>query len=218
MADILSFQEVQERISPLHWRVIGDAICARFRTGSFNLGAQFAQRIAEAADSLNHHPDLDLRFGAVTVKSVTHEANGLTQRDIDLAAAISTIADEMGLAGEPTGLRAIEIAIDAMDISAVKPFWVAALGYQGDEVGEVLADANGALPTIWFQQMSEPRPQRNRIHLDIFVAEDIAEQRVSAVQNAGGTLVSDASAPSFWVLADAEGNEACICTWQSPAA
>jgi len=31
---------------------------------------------------------------------------------------------------------------------------------------------------------------------------------------AGGRLVSDAAAPAFWVLADAEGNEACICTWQ----
>ena len=32
---------------------------------------------------------------------------------------------------------------------------------------------------------------------------------------AGGTLVSDAAAPAFWVLADPEGNEACVCTWQA---
>ena len=62
--------------------------------------------------------------------------------------------------------------------------------------------------------MDEPRPQRNRIHLDITVAHDAAEARVAAALAAGGTLVSDARARAFWVLADAEGNEACVCTWQ----
>ena len=69
-------------------------------------------------------------------------------------------------------------------------------------------------PTIWFQQMDEPRPQRNRIHFDITVPHDDARPRMAAALAAGGTLVSDAYAPSFWVLADAEGNEVCICTWQ----
>jgi 4a-hydroxytetrahydrobiopterin dehydratase len=45
------------------------------------------------------------------------------------------------------------------------------------------------------------------------VAGDEAEARVRAALAAGGKLVSDEAAPSFWVLADAEGNEACVCTW-----
>jgi 4a-hydroxytetrahydrobiopterin dehydratase len=68
---------------------------------------------------------------------------------------------------------------------------------------------------VWFQQMDEPRPQRNRIHFDIDVPHDEVEERLVAALGAGGTLVSDGQAPAFWVLADAEGNEACLCTWQN---
>lgn len=42
---------------------------------------------------------------------------------------------------------------------------------------------------------------------------DEAQRRIRAALAAGGTLVSDAEAPAFWILADAEGNEACITTW-----
>jgi 4a-hydroxytetrahydrobiopterin dehydratase len=62
--------------------------------------------------------------------------------------------------------------------------------------------------------MTEPRPQRNRIHLDISVPHDEAPGRIEAAIGAGGVLVSDSQAPAFWVLADAEGNEACVTTWQ----
>ena len=98
------------------------------------------------------------------------------------------------------------------------PFWRAVLGY-ADEPPEIdaspaLVDPAGIGPSVWFQQMDVPRPQRNRIHLDVSVPHDEAESRVAAALAAGGTLVRDASAPAFWVLADAEGNEACVCTWQ----
>jgi 4a-hydroxytetrahydrobiopterin dehydratase len=77
-----------------------------------------------------------------------------------------------------------------------------------------LVDPVGQGPTIWFQQMAAPRPQRNRIHLDVTVPHDEASHRVEAALAAGGRLRSDAAAPAFWVLADAEGNEACVTTWQ----
>jgi 4a-hydroxytetrahydrobiopterin dehydratase len=63
--------------------------------------------------------------------------------------------------------------------------------------------------------MDAPRPQRNRIHIDVTVPHDQAEARVAAALAAGGTLLSDTRAPAFWVLADPEGNEACVCTWQA---
>ena len=112
----------------------------------------------------------------------------------------------------------LELAIDAMDIGAIRPFWRAVLGY-ADEPGEsqdAIVDPAGQLPAVWFQQMDEPRPQRNRIHFDITVAHDEAEPRVQAALAAGGVLVSDAAARSFWVLADSEGNEVCVCTWTGP--
>ena len=77
-----------------------------------------------------------------------------------------------------------------------------------------IADPLRLGPTIWFQQMDEPRPQRNRIHFDVGVSHDEAPGRIAAALAAGGRLVYDKEAPAFWVLADAEGNEACVCTWQ----
>jgi 4a-hydroxytetrahydrobiopterin dehydratase len=49
----------------------------------------------------------------------------------------------------------------------------------------------------------------------VTVSHDEAPGRLARALAAGGRLVSDDRAPAFWVLADAEGNEACICTWQS---
>jgi 4a-hydroxytetrahydrobiopterin dehydratase len=62
--------------------------------------------------------------------------------------------------------------------------------------------------------MDHPRPQRNRIHLDVSVPHDEADSRIEAALAAGGRLLDGARARAFWVLADAEGNEACISTWQ----
>ena len=115
-------------------------------------------------------------------------------------------------------MQALEIGIDAMDIPAIRPFWKAVLGY-GDERGRSgpangLIDPLGEGPAVWFQQMDAPRPQRNRIHFDVNVPHEEAHERIAATIAAGGKLVYDAEAPAFWVLADPEGNEACICTWQ----
>ena len=54
----------------------------------------------------------------------------------------------------------------------------------------------------------------DRVHFDVVVPHDVAEQRMQAALDAGGVLGSDARARAYWVLADSEGNEACICTWQ----
>ena len=62
--------------------------------------------------------------------------------------------------------------------------------------------------------MDAPRPQRNRIHIDVDVPAEGAAARIDAALAAGGRLLSDRRAPAYWVLADPEGNEACICTWQ----
>jgi 4a-hydroxytetrahydrobiopterin dehydratase len=87
------------------------------------------------------------------------------------------------------------------------------LGYER-ESDFAIVDPKRLGPAFWFQQMDAPRPQRNRIHVDVTVPHDEAEARVAAALAAGGRLVSDARARAFWVLADPEGNEACVCTWQ----
>ena len=77
-----------------------------------------------------------------------------------------------------------------------------------------LVDPLGPGPAVWFQQMDRPRPQRNRIHLDVTVPHDEAPRRVAAALAAGGRLLSAARSPAFWVLSDPEGNEACVTTWR----
>jgi 4a-hydroxytetrahydrobiopterin dehydratase len=215
----LTSAEVQSAVDPRHWRVVLTTVRATFRTGSFVRGLELVERLTAAAEAANHHPDVDLRYPAVHVSLTSHDAHGLTRRDVDLAAAISAIADELGIEGAPGRPQGLEIAIDALDIPAVVPFWRAVLGYSdgptpaADESPDLL-DPDGIGPAVWFQQMDEPRPQRNRIHLDVCVPHDVAEERVAAALAAGGRLLSADRAPAFWVLADAEGNEACVCTWQ----
>jgi 4a-hydroxytetrahydrobiopterin dehydratase len=201
------------------WRVLGEGACAYFRTGSFAAGAQLVHAISQLAGLHDHHPDVDLRHEGVIVRliTITHDYYGLSERDVELARQISAAARELDMPADPTAVQTVQVTIDALVPPEVLPFWRAVLGYQNrsDSPDEDLIDPNGRGPSFWFQQMDAPRPQRNRIHVDVWVPHDQAEARVAAAIAAGGHLVTDEHAPSWWVLADAEGNEACVATWTS---
>lgn len=195
------------------WRVILGGVQADYATDGFPAAAELAVAVADAAESANHHPDLDLRHpGRLRITLTTHAVRGLTTSDVELARAISALAREAGASAVPGQAQAFELAIDTMDADRIRPFWAAALGYE--EVSGELVDPMRHGPAIWFQQMTEPRTERNRFHVDVVVPHDVAEERVAAAIEAGGRLVSDTRAKAFWVLADAEGNEICVCTWQ----
>ncbi len=196
------------------WRVALGAIHGTFAAGSYPAAAELVMAVTEAAERLVHHPDIDVRYpGTVIVSITTHATGGLTMLDVDLAREVSRLAAEAGAAADSSTIQVTELAIDTMDEERIRPFWAAVLDYRVADDGS-LADPRRQGWSIWFQQMDEPRTQRNRFHLDISVPHDVADQRVAAALAAGGTLVSDGRAKAFWILADAEGNEACICTWQ----
>jgi 4a-hydroxytetrahydrobiopterin dehydratase len=199
------------------WRVLGEGACSYFRTGSFAAGARLVQAIGELAGLEDHHPDVDLRYGGVTVRliTVTDDHYGLSERDVELARQISAVARQLGVPADPLTVQTVQVSIDALVGREVMPFWRAVLGYEyrPDSPDEDLIDPRGRGPSFWFQQMDALRPQRNRIHLDVWVPHDQAEARVAAAIAAGGHLVTDRHAPEWWVLADAEGNEACVATW-----
>jgi 4a-hydroxytetrahydrobiopterin dehydratase len=159
-----------------------------------------------------------LTVGAPDQISATARETALAQRlSTGLRAAGFPVDPDVG-ADAVRAVQLMEIAIDALDIPRIRPFWKAVLGY-ADEPGrtgpeDALVDPYGEGPAIWFQQMDAPRPQRNRLHFDVSVPHDKAHRRIEATIAAGGKLLSDAEAPAFWVLADPEGNEACVCTWQ----
>jgi 4a-hydroxytetrahydrobiopterin dehydratase len=195
------------------WRFVLGAILADFRAGSFAAAAAFVSAVAAAADAADHHPDIDVRYpDRVRVALTTHAASRVTTRDVDLARTISTIAAQAGATSEPAAPQAVEIAIDTMDADRIRPFWAAVLGYRDDDGS--LVDPLRIGPPVWFQQMNEPRTDRDRFHIDVSVPHDVAESRVAAALAAGGTMMTDRFARSWWVLADADGNEACVCTWQ----
>ena len=172
-----------------HWRLQLDRLHATFRAGSFADAAAFVQRVAQTTRA-----DVDLRPAGVVHLVVLLD-------DVASAEAITALAEEAGLASEPLSAATVEVAIDAVDIPAVKPFWKAVLGYTDEpdaaDPGAALVDPLGQGPAVWFQQMDEPRPQHNRIHLDLAVPHDEAPRRIDAALSAGGVVPSDTDAPAF---------------------
>lgn len=195
------------------WRVMLGALYARFDTGSFAAGLALVNAIADAAEEANHHPDLDLRYPHLNVKLTSHDVGGVTRRDLRMARRISALAAEQGVAADPSAVQVLEVALDTADRSATRPFWKAVLGLaDGPSNDNDAVDAAGSLPTLWFQDTDSEEADRQRFHLDITVPPEVAAGRIEQALAAGGTLVSDTTAPAFVVLADAEGNQVCVCT------
>jgi 4a-hydroxytetrahydrobiopterin dehydratase len=215
----LSRTDASEAVTGLGWRYVLGEFRTEVLTGSLPLAADVAGRAAALPD-VEGHLRMDIRADRLLLSLQTAEAGWVTTRDAELARRLSALTEEFRLTTQPgdRSVQVLEIAIDALDIPAIRPFWKAVLDY-ADEPGrsgpqDALIDPLGQGPAVWFQQMDAPRPQRNRIHFDISVPHDEAPRRIEATLTAGGKLLSDAEAPAFWVLADPEGNEACITTWQ----
>ena len=211
--DTLTPQQVEAE-GLADWRVLFQALHARFRTGDFATGLRLVEGIGAAAEEMNHHPDLDLRYGQVHVRLFSHDVFGVTSRDLTLARRISELAAGLGVTADPSAVQVLEIGLDSADAAAIKPFWRAVLGLRDSPLHDELIDGTGILPTLWFQPTEPHDEPRQRFHLDIRVPPEEAFARVEAALAAGGALVSDDRAPAFWVLADAEGNKACVTTWK----
>ncbi|WP_250005770.1 VOC family protein [Actinoplanes sp. M2I2] len=218
MDERLSRRAASEAVGDQGWRLVLGALCSSVAVTSLAGAVEVASRaVAACGAEADGHLRVDVRADRVVLTVQTLAIGAVTGLDAQLARAITA----SGLTTEPgAGRRSVqllEIAVDALDIASVRPFWRAVLAY-ADEPGAAadgpLVDPLGQGPAIWFQQMDRPRPQRNRLHLDISVPHDEAARRIEAAVAAGGRVLSDTRAPAFWVLADAEGNEACVTTWQ----
>lgn len=92
--ELLSQDEIDralERELP-QWRQDGDSITRSVTAASFMDGIRLVQRVAEVAEDLDHHPDIDIRWTTVTFTLSTHSAGGLTSKDLRLAADIDHLA------------------------------------------------------------------------------------------------------------------------------
>ena len=198
------------------WAYLLGGLQTRIHTGNFATGLAVVNAIGAAAEEMNHHPDLTLRYPQVDVRLTSHDSGGVTDRDIRLARAIAAIAADAGVALDSASVSRIELALDTPDHAAVAPFWAAVLGMKhlsGPDFGDEVRDKADALPAVWFQESGTEEP-RQRWHIDMWLEPAQVQPRITAAIAAGGTLVSDAEAPSYWVLADPEGNRVCLCTAQ----
>ena len=195
------------------WRWMLRALHARFATGDFATGLRLVEQVAAAAGRADHHPDLDLRYGSLSIRLSSHDVGGVTQRDVSLAREVSAAAARLGVLAEPERVLVVELGLDTASAAEIAPFWAAVLG-QPTPPPDVtdLVDPEGRVPSVWFQDARAEPAGPQRWHLDINVAPETVERRVRAALDAGGVLVSDESSPAFWVLADSQGNRACLCT------
>lgn len=193
------------------FRHVSGRVGAHYRTADFASALALAQSIGAAADEIDHHPDLRVGWGYVEVWVSSHDIGGISSRDLKLAEHVALIAGQHGAKAEPQRLVIVDVGLDTWASEEVAPFWAAMLGWTVEDDGEIAAPPYSA-PTLWWQQTDEHETPRQRWHLDIWVPVDVAQHRVDAAVAAGGTLVDDAEAPSFWVLADAQGNRGCICS------
>ncbi|MGW5878126.1 VOC family protein [Nocardiopsis terrae] len=226
----LSRREASEAVADLGWRYLLGNLRTCVPVPSMDRAAEVGAIAVDACGPrADAHLSVDLRPRRVVLTLRTAEVADLTRTDLDLARRVSaaleragarTVADTGdGAGGAPRAVQMLEIAVDALRPERIRPFWKAVLGYVcepgHDGPRDPLVDPLGQGPAVWFQQMEHPRPQRNRIHFDVCVPHDEARARLRAALGAGGVLVAEERAPAFWVLADAEGNEVCVTTWQN---
>jgi 4a-hydroxytetrahydrobiopterin dehydratase len=71
-----------------NWKLENGELVRLINFADFNQAMEFVNRVAAFAEGANHHPDIDIRYNRVRLALVTHDAGGITQSDIDLAATI----------------------------------------------------------------------------------------------------------------------------------
>jgi 4a-hydroxytetrahydrobiopterin dehydratase len=215
------------------WRKLGQGLHARFLPSSFTAAARFLTAVAEVSDEAGHAPQvrMDARFVDLKLISedaiyrdedgVEHEVEWATPRDIELARRISDVAREHGVGADPSSITTIELALDTAHADAVAPVWSALLTGSADAQGrgtisEDVRDATWRVPILWFQETEEHETPRQRFHVDVQVPYDVADRRIEAALAAGGVVVQD-SDPSYVVIADPDGNRACVTRYPHPA-
>jgi 4a-hydroxytetrahydrobiopterin dehydratase len=92
MSTVLSDGELQQALPRLPgWKRNGKAIERVFQFENFVRAMEFVNQIAEAAEAVNHHPDILISYNQVTLTLLSHDSGGVTQRDIRMAGRINEL-------------------------------------------------------------------------------------------------------------------------------
>lgn len=198
------------------WAVLHGGATAVFRVHSLGEAARLATSIASLPAMANGGAVLTLASGQVTVR-LTRDVWELEANHIDLARAISGAAREHGAIADRAAIQEVQLAIAAKPEDINVGFWRAVLGYV-PMAEDNAVDPLGHGSTIWMQQLSDAKPLRHAMHIDVSVAREHVRDRLAAAVAAGGRIVDDSHAPSHWTLSDPAGNRVCICAWPDGAA
>jgi 4a-hydroxytetrahydrobiopterin dehydratase len=218
------------------WRKLAQGLHARYLVHDFGSAARFVVAVGEAGDALEHHPRVSMGPGYVDLKLVSadavfrddegteHVVEWVTQQDVDLARRITEVAVVHGIEADPASVSVLELGLDTARSATIAPVWAALLTGHADAQGhgtpgDEIRDASGRVPNLWFGDAHEQEHDtpRQRFHVEVYVAPEVAENRLAAVLAAGGTVVDDSDAPSLTVVADQDGNTGVLCVAASPA-
>jgi len=90
--DTLNQEQIEAALGELgEWGFEHEALTRTFRFADFPHAIDFVEHLAEVAERRQHHPDIDIRYNKVTLRLSSHDAGGVTQRDVELAEAIERL-------------------------------------------------------------------------------------------------------------------------------
>ena len=197
------------------WVVLHGGATTAFPVESAREAARLAEAIAGVPGLEGSGTMLTISDGRLTVR-LSRDLWQLEPRHVELARAISAVAREHGSVADRAAVQEVQLAIAAKPEAVDVGFWRAVLGYAP------MADDNAVDPlghgsTVWMQELDDAKPLRHAMHVDVSVAREQAETRVTAALAAGGRIVDDSEAPRSWILSDRAGNRVCVASWPDGA-
>jgi 4a-hydroxytetrahydrobiopterin dehydratase len=92
MSTVLNGPEILTALQSLPgWKMRGNAIERTYEFGNFVQAMEFVNHVAEAAEAVNHHPDITISYNKVRLSLTSHDSGGITQRDIRMAGKLSEL-------------------------------------------------------------------------------------------------------------------------------
>lgn len=198
--DLVPGDALGESVETADWQAVFSAM-ACYRTTSPTQQRRLAAAAAALADDMGFPLLIDLRSGLVIIDSGKDQweddAHGLELDFADLAGNLQTAASELGATVDPGLPRFAQLFLDAADVTAVREFWVATLGYTHDQRAGLsdIHDCRRLDPVLVFQELdaseTDRRRQRNRSHFELAVPSDLAQTRLASNLAAGGQLLDE---------------------------
>jgi 4a-hydroxytetrahydrobiopterin dehydratase len=95
VSQLLPDLDVQRALGKLPgWGRKGTALSKTYKFATFRAGIDFVNRAAAVADRMDHHPDIDIRYTKIICTLSTHDAGGITQKDLNLATELDQLATD----------------------------------------------------------------------------------------------------------------------------